>query len=111
VGGCRRRFERQLGRALEPLFLTGSADDPVPVAEAKTGAGRTMRVPEAGNFLLDLRVFAGERRVMTLGEGVKELRTACGQPFDLEADVVERSHADVNVETTTLIPYFQFPKK
>lgn len=68
-----------------------------------------MCVPEAGNLFLDFRVFAGERRVVTLGEGMEELRAARGQPFDLEANVVRSSHTCINVAATIL--YFQLPKK
>src|SRR6476660_10102991 len=96
-----------LGRAGEPLFLAGSLDDHVTIAEAQHGARVALLFPELRDLLLELLMLGLERRVESLGQRAHDLDPAIRQAVYLLLDLVQRSHTSPNAGRETAIPGLQ----
>ena len=77
-----------LGRALQPLFVAGTLDDLVTLAEADASSLDSVLFPQLRDLVLEARVLGGESRIVLLAEDAQKLRALLGERFDFGSDVV-----------------------
>ena len=82
---------RQLGGALQALFLAGPAHDLVALAEADARALGAVLVPEGDQLLVDLLDLVYDRLLSPVGEALPQLPTDLAQALDLGMDFRDRS--------------------
>src|SRR5438876_7364423 len=92
-----------LGGSLEPFLDPGSGDDVVAIAEAEGRLQRALLVPEVVEALTEAFELGGRGRVVSLGEGVPQLRPPLACLLDLLVDLGQ-GHVFENVAEPRLIP-------
>jgi len=76
----------------QPLFVAGSLDDLVAVAEAEVGSEHPLLVPETLDAVLELLDFSGDFGIVAMRKRVPELRAALGCAIDLGLDLRKCLH-------------------
>ena len=91
-----RRFvsERSQGlsSASQALFVAGSLDDFVAVAEAKVGSQHPLLVPETLDAVLELLDLSGDFGIVAVRKHVPKLGAALGRALDLGLDLRKCLH-------------------
>src|SRR5205809_1351831 len=82
----------QLCSASQALFMAGSLDDLVTVAEAELGSEHPLLVPETLDADLELLDFSGDFGIVAVRKHVPELGAALGRALDLGPDLRKCLH-------------------
>ena len=81
-----------LRRASQALFVAGSLDDFVAVAEAKVGSQHPLLVPETLDAVLEVLDFSGGFGIVAVRKHVPKLGAALGRALDLGLDLRKCLH-------------------
>jgi hypothetical protein len=92
AAGSFRERSQGLSSTSETLFVAGSLDDFVAIAEAEVGSKQPLLVPETLDAVLELLDLSGDFGIVAVRKHVPKLGAALGRALDLGLDLRKCLH-------------------